>query len=147
MSNPSNLVEIAAEIVAAYVSNNSVNPEELPALIQQVYAKLQNVNILEGYNQVGINPQRPVVDVNETIFDDHLICLEDGKQFRSLKRHLWTHYKLTPEQYRAKWGLPADYPMVAPNYSVHRSSIAKDVGLGKSRIGKGKHQVKARNAG
>ena len=134
----SNLVEITAEIVAAYVSNNAVNPADLPALIKEIHAKLQDVQEQSGY--VSYDSSKPAVPVNQSIFDDYLICLEDGQQYKSLKRHLKTHYDLTPEQYRVKWGLPSDYPMVAPKYAAHRSALAKNIGLGTSR--KGKKQVK-----
>lgn len=134
----SNLVEITAEIVAAYVSNNAVNPADLPALIKEIHAKLQDVQEQSGY--VSYDSSKPAVPVNQSIFDDYLICLEDGQKYKSLKRHLKTHYDLTPEQYRVKWGLPSDYPMVAPQYAAHRSALAKNIGLGTSR--KGKKQVK-----
>ena len=136
-----NLVEITAEIVAAYVSNNSVTAENLPNLIQDVHAKLQDV--MEGAGYIGDEALKPAVPVKQSIFDDYLICLEDGQKFKSLKRHLKTHYDLTPEQYRSKWGLPADYPMVAPKYAEQRSMLAKQIGLGTSRSGKTKQKASA----
>ena len=141
-----NLVEITAEIVAAYVSNsnNTITPSELPGLIQQVHTKLQDVMENAGY--VGDEALKPAVPVKQSIFDDYLICLEDGQKFKSLKRHLQTHYDLTPEQYRAKWGLPSDYPMVAPQYAVQRSMLAKKIGLGTARAGQGKHQKKMKQS-
>jgi len=136
-----NLVEITAEIVAAYVSNNAVSAENLPNLIQDVHAKLQDV--MEGAGYIGDEALKPAVPVKQSIFDDYLICLEDGQKFKSLKRHLKTHYDLTPEQYRSKWGLPADYPMVAPKYAEQRSMLAKQIGLGTSRSGKSKQKATA----
>lgn len=141
-----NLVEITAEIVAAYVSNsnNTITPHELPGLIGQVHAKLQDVMENAGY--VGDEALKPAVPVKQSIFDDYLICLEDGQKFKSLKRHLQTHYDLTPEQYRAKWNLPSDYPMVAPQYAIQRSMLAKKIGLGTARAGQGKHQKKMKQS-
>lgn len=136
-----NLVEITADIVAAYVSNNAVTAENLPNLIQDVHAKLQDV--MEGAGYIGDEALKPAVPVKQSIFDDYLICLEDGQKFKSLKRHLKTHYDLTPEQYRSKWGLPADYPMVAPKYAEQRSMLAKQIGLGTSRSGKSKQKATA----
>lgn len=137
-----NLVEIAAEIVAAYVSNNTVAPQDLPSLIQQVHSRLQNITEASGYAGFsGDEVYRPAVPVKQSIFEDYLICLEDGQKFKSLKRHLKSHYNMTPEQYRSKWGLPADYPMVAPNYAEHRSNLAKQIGLGTARSGKTKKQM------
>lgn len=136
-----NLVEITAEIVAAYVSNNAVSADNLPNLIQDVHAKLQDV--MEGAGYIGDEALKPAVPVKQSIFDDYLICLEDGQKFKSLKRHLKTHYDLTPEQYRSKWGLPADYPMVAPKYAEQRSMLAKQIGLGTSRSGKSKQKATA----
>ena len=136
-----NLVEITAEIVAAYVSNNAVSADNLPNLIQDVHTKLQDV--MEGAGYIGDEALKPAVPVKQSIFDDYLICLEDGQKFKSLKRHLKTHYDLTPEQYRSKWGLPADYPMVAPKYAEQRSMLAKQIGLGTSRSGKTKQKASA----
>ena len=123
-------IELAADIVSAFVSNNSVRAAELPALISTVHAALQNV----GRPAVAqpVEKAVPAVPVKKSITPDFLISLEDGKQYKSLKRHLATR-GLTPEQYRAKWGLPADYPMVAPNYAEARSELAKEMGLGQRR--------------
>src|SRR5690242_19369967 len=123
------LVETTAKIVTAYVSNNRLMAADLPALINAVYQTVAGVN--GGSGPVG-EPPKPVVSVKRSVTDDYIVCLEDGKKFKSLKRHLRTSYGLSPEQYRAKWGLPADYPMVAPNYAAQRSKLAKAIGLGRS---------------
>jgi len=123
------LVETTAKIVTAYVSNNRLMAAELPALINAVFQTVAGVN--GGSAHVG-EPLKPVVSVKRSVTDDYIVCLEDGKKFKSLKRHLRTSYGLSPEQYRAKWGLPADYPMVAPNYAAQRSKLAKAIGLGRS---------------
>ena len=125
-----NYIEIAVDIVAAFVSNNSLPATELPALINSVHAALQNV----GKPVVkGEEPKRvPAVPVKKSITPDHLISLEDGKPYKSLKRHL-NRLGLTPEAYREKWGLPSDYPMVSPNYAKTRSELAKSMGLGQQR--------------
>jgi predicted transcriptional regulator len=125
------LVELAAEIVSAYVSNNTVVASELPNVIGSVF---------DALNQAASNSVQPVreelkpaVPVKKSVTPDYIICLEDGKKFKSLKRHLRTHYDLSPEEYREKWGLPHDYPMVAPNYAAARSALAKRMGLGQRR--------------
>ena len=124
-----NVIEMAAEIVSAYVGNNSVSATDLPNLIQKVHAALKGVST-NGDVQPEAAPQTPAVSVRKSITPDAIICLEDGKSFKSLKRHLRTKYNLSPEEYRAKWGLPRDYPMVAPNYAAARSQLAKSMGLG-----------------
>lgn len=121
-----NVLGLTAQIVAAHVSNNPVSPEALPALIQEVYKTLSGVG---REPPVPERPQ-PAVPVKRSIFPDYIVCLEDGKKLKMLKRHLKTAYNLSPEQYRDRWGLSADYPMVAPNYARHRSSLAKKIGLG-----------------
>lgn len=121
-------LEMTTQIVAAYVSNNSLQAEELPQLIRLVHASLESVKDKEETRE----PPKPAVSVRKSIGEDYLICLEDGLKFKSLKRHLRTKYDMTPEEYREKWGLPADYPMVAPGYSKQRSMLAKQMGLGKS---------------
>lgn len=134
MSDPehdSNLIDLAAEIVSAYVSNNSVSSHDLPNLISDVYAALQKTNGAEPEPEP--EPLKPAVSVKKSITPDYLICLEDGKKFKSLKRHLRTHYNLSPEEYRERWNLPADYPMVAPSYAAARSELAKRMGLGQQR--------------
>jgi predicted transcriptional regulator len=124
------LIELTAEIVAAYVSNNSVAANDLPNVISQVHAALGGATA--PVEEVVEKP-KPAVPVRRSIQNDYLICLEDGQKFKSLKRHLMTHYGLTPEQYREKWDLPADYPMVAPSYAEARSRLAKEMGLGQKR--------------
>ncbi|WP_062209420.1 MucR family transcriptional regulator [Aureimonas sp. AU12] len=124
------LLEQTAEIVAAYVSNNHVPREEVAGLISSVYASLSGMDA----RKPEVVPEEalvPAVSIKKSVTPDYLICLEDGKQFKSLKRHLMTHYDLTPEAYRAKWGLPGDYPMVAANYAAKRSELAKAIGLGR----------------
>jgi predicted transcriptional regulator len=123
------LVELSADIVSAYVSNNVVSPADLPRLIADVHGALRGLRT----NEVAapVEDLKPAVPVRKSVAPDYIICLEDGKKFKSLKRHLRTHYNLSPEEYREKWGLPADYPMVAPSYSATRSKLAKDNGLGR----------------
>ena len=126
-----NLVELAADVVAAYVSNNTVTMTELPSLIAQVHKAL--LATATGSVEKPVEAQVPAVSIKKSIHPDYIVCLEDGKKFKSLKRHLRTKYDLSPEDYRAKWGLPADYPMVAPNYAAARSELAKSMGLGQQR--------------
>jgi predicted transcriptional regulator len=128
---PAEFVAWAADIVSAYVRNNSVQAADLPALIHAVHGALTRV----GPTQVEApaEPVKPVVSIKKSVTPDYIICLEDGKRFKSLKRHLRTSYNLSPEQYREKWGLPSDYPMVAPNYAAARSELAKASGLGNQR--------------
>lgn len=122
------LLAFTTEVVSAYVSNNTVQVEELTGLIEQVYKTLSNVNS-DTVSLTADRPQ-PAVPIKRSITPDYLICLEDGKKLKMLKRHLKTAYNMTPEEYRERWGLPADYPMVAPNYAARRSRLAKDIGLG-----------------
>jgi predicted transcriptional regulator len=129
--NTTNIIELAAEIVSAYVSNNSVPSGDLPALINDVHLALTKVG--NGQVEAPAEAPKPAVSVKKSITPDFIICLEDGKKFKSLKRHLRTQYNMTPEQYREKWGLPPDYPMVAPNYAKARSELAKEMGLGQQR--------------
>jgi predicted transcriptional regulator len=124
-------LELTATIVSAYVSNNSVPVSDLPALIDQVHTALTRV--LARHGDAPAEPPKPVVSVKKSITPEYIVCLEDGKKFKSLKRHLRAQYNLTPEQYREKWGLAADYPMVAPNYAAARSRLAKQMGLGQQR--------------
>jgi predicted transcriptional regulator len=128
MEDKSDVIEMTADIVSAYVGNNSVSATELPALIQSVHRALAGVSV--GGEAVEVTPKEPAVPVRRSITPDHLVCLEDGRKFKSLKRHLRTKYNMSPEEYRAKWGLPKDYPMVAPNYAKARSDLAKQMGLG-----------------
>ncbi|MBA4203399.1 MucR family transcriptional regulator [Pannonibacter phragmitetus] len=126
-----NLIDLTAEIVSAYVSNNTVAATELPGLINDVYGALQRTSGAQVEPEP--EPLKPAVPVKKSVMPDYIICLEDGKKFKSLKRHLRTHYDMTPEEYREKWDLPADYPMVAPNYAAARSELAKKMGLGQQR--------------
>jgi predicted transcriptional regulator len=138
MSSP-NRIDLAAEIVSAFVSNNSVTTADLPALISTVHAALANLG-----KPAQLEPEKliPPVSIKKSITPDFLISLEDGKRYKSLKRHL-TGSGLTPDQYREKWGLPRDYPMVAPNYSAKRSELARSMGLGQKQTGNGKLAAKA----
>jgi len=129
--NSDMLIELTADVVAAYVSNNPVPVGELPSLIADVHAALGRVGTTA--EQPPVDKQKPAVNPKRSVHDDYIICLEDGKKFKSLKRHLMTHYGLTPDQYREKWGLEATYPMVAPNYASARSALAKKMGLGRKR--------------
>ncbi len=128
---PKGFVELTASIVSAYVSNNATTAAEIPALISQIHAAL--VRVSGGSTEAVAEPSKPAVSIKKSMTSDYLVCLEDGKRFKSLKRHLRTQYNMSPEQYREKWGLPADYPMVAPNYAVARSQLAKKMGLGQQR--------------
>jgi predicted transcriptional regulator len=124
------LIEIAAEVVSAYVSNNPLPASELPQLIRSVHGALAG---LTDTPPVEVKEEKliPAVNPKKSVFDDHIVCLEDGKKFKSLKRHLMTHYRLTPEAYRDKWNLDANYPMVAPAYARQRSALAREMGLGR----------------
>ena len=124
-------IDLTANIVSAYLSNNPTPASEIPNLISQVHSALLRVS--SGRNETPAEPAKPAVSPKKSINPDYLVCLEDGKRFKSLKRHLRTQYNMTPEQYRDKWSLPADYPMVAPNYAVARSQLAKKMGLGQQR--------------
>jgi predicted transcriptional regulator len=121
-----NVLGLTAQIVSAHVSNNSVSPDALPSLIQEVYKTLAGV----GKEPVVADRPLPAVPVKKSVFPDHIVCLEDGKKLKMLKRHLKTAYNMSPESYRERWGLAADYPMVAPNYARQRSRLAKEIGLG-----------------
>ena len=125
---------LTAQIVSAHVSNNPVSPDGLTTLIQEVYRTLANV----GRDVPPPDKPQPAVPVRKSVFPDHIVCLEDGKKLKMLKRHLKTSYNMTPEQYRERWGLPPEYPMVAPNYASHRSSLAKKIGLGTKPRGLGR---------
>jgi predicted transcriptional regulator len=126
-----NFIELTAGIVSAYVSNNAVAAGDISSLISQVHTALLRVS--NGQGETTGEPVKPAIAVKKSITPDFIICLEDGKKFKSLKRHLRTQYNMTPEHYREKWGLPADYPMVAPNYAEARSQLAKQMGLGQQR--------------
>ena len=125
------LIELAADIVSAYVSNNTVPTSDLSALIGDVHQAL--VKAATGAVEPVKEELKPAVPVRRSVTPDYIVCLEDGKKFKSLKRHLRTHYDLSPEEYREKWGLAPDYPMVAPNYAAARSALAKKMGLGQRR--------------
>ncbi|MBX9745795.1 MAG: MucR family transcriptional regulator [Hyphomonadaceae bacterium] len=131
MDSRNDLVEMTSEIVSAYVSANELSPQDIPALIRSVHAALSQ--IAGASAPAAIGALEPAVPIKKSITPDFIICLEDGKKFKSLKRHLRTRYAMTPDEYRAKWGLPHDYPMVAPNYAKERSNLAKRMGLGHSR--------------
>lgn len=124
------ILELTTEIVSAHVSNNVVNAEHLPDLIRQVHQALSSVC------KVNVEPEKlqPVVPVKRSVFPDYIICLEDGKKLKMLKRHIQSAYGLTPEQYRERWNLPPDYPMVAPNYAERRSNLAREIGLGRKIV-------------
>jgi predicted transcriptional regulator len=125
------LVGLTAQVAAAYFGKNTVQPQELAGIIAEIHSALKRAS--EG-GEVDASPEvRPAVPVKKSVFPDYIVCLEDGKKFKSLKRHLRTHYKLTPDEYRAKWNLAHDYPMVAPNYAAARSQLAKRMGLGTRR--------------
>jgi len=126
------LLSYTSEIVAAYVANNAVAREDLPTLMREVYASLAELSGVPG----NMDRPEPAVSIKKSVTPDHIVCLEDGKKLKMLKRHLKTAYNMTPEEYRERWGLPADYPMVAPNYAKRRSSLAKKIGLGTKPGGK-----------
>ena len=128
MDDKSEIIEMTADIVAAYVGANSVTAADLPALIQSVHRALTGV--ATGGEVAEAAPREPAVPIKKSITPEYLICLEDGRKFKSLKRHLRTKYNMSPEEYRAKWGLAKDYPMVAPSYAKARSELAKQMGLG-----------------
>ena len=128
MEDKSAIIEMTTDIVSAYVGNNSVASGDLPGLIQSVHRALTGV--AAGTETVEVAPKEPAVPVKRSITPDYLVCLEDGRKFKSLKRHLRTKYNMSPEEYRAKWSLAKDYPMVAPNYAKARSDLAKQMGLG-----------------
>lgn len=132
LENDSLLLQMASKVAAAYLKNNSVPAEQVPEVIQNVYETLKNI---EQGNDVELLARdlRPAVPVNKSVTPDYIVCLEDGKRLKMMKRHLRTSFKMTPDQYREKWGLPSNYPMVAPNYAVKRSNFAKKAGLGRKR--------------
>lgn len=129
MSDKAELIDLTTDIVSAYVGHNKLPPAELPNLIQNVFDALTQAS---GGQAMVVEKAEPAISIRKSITPDYLICLEDGKKFKSLKRHLRTHYNLDPDEYREKWGLPRDYPMVAPNYAQARSKLAKKMGLGQN---------------
>ncbi|MBR9835488.1 MAG: transcriptional regulator [Alphaproteobacteria bacterium] len=129
-STNTHMLEMTSDIVSSFVSHNAVASDALPGLIKQVYTTLSD--IAEGRDETSPR-QAPAVPVEQSITPDHIICLEDGRKLKMLKRYLRSRYDLTPDEYRARWGLPADYPMVAPNYAKKRSAFAKEIGLGRKK--------------
>ncbi len=138
MEEEVDVIDMTADIVSAYVGNNPVSPAELPQLIQSVHAAL--VATMAGTAQ-AVEELTPAIPIKESVTDEYVVCLEDGKRFKSLKRHLSSQYGMTPEEYRARWELPADYPMVAPNYAKARSDLAKKLGLGRKAVAKSKRKT------
>jgi len=128
-NNNEHLLDLTAEVVASYVGQNTLPAAEVPSFISSVYSAMASLG--QGTTEKTAEKPKPAVSIRKSITDDYLICLEDGKPFKSLKRHLRTHYNLSPEQYRERWGLPSDYPMVAPTYAKQRSKLAKKMGLGR----------------
>ena len=137
MSSTGKYIDQTASIVAAYVSHNAIAADQLPGLIARVHAALSNVSGGQTASAAAGEALRPAVPVKRSVMPDYIICLEDGKRFKSLKRHLRTQYDMTPEEYRERWNLPPDYPMVAPNYAQARSQLAKKMGLGQQRRKRG----------
>jgi predicted transcriptional regulator len=142
-SNDANLIALAADIVAAYVSNNSVQTGDLPTLISEVHSALKNVGAPAAAEATRAEP---AVSIKKSVTPDHIISLFDGKKYKSLKRHLRTSHDMTPQQYREYWGLAPDYPMVAPNYSKSRSELAKSLGLGQKAVGRKRAAKRAKKA-
>lgn len=142
MENPDTLVALTADIVIAHVSNNKLAQAELPQLISAVYSALSTIDASTAAEPEGVN--EPAVPVRSSIKPDYLVCLEDGKKMKMLKRHLRIAYGLSPDEYRKKWNLPKDYPMVSPNYAKHRSDLALQIGLG--RGGRGRPPASAQAA-
>lgn len=130
MTEPLDAVQSVARVVAAYVSNNRMLAQDLPVFIETVH---RTIATLGNGAEYVVEAPKPAISIKRSVTDDHIVCLEDGLKFKSLKRHLRSSYGLTPEQYRVKWGLPHDYPMVAPNYAARRSTLAKQIGLGRKR--------------
>jgi predicted transcriptional regulator len=126
------ILEMASRVAAAYVTNNTVAAEQVPEMIRNIYETFKNIEQGNDLELISKN-LRPAVPVNKSVTPDYIICLEDGKRLKMMKRHLRTSFNMTPDQYREKWGLPSNYPMTAPNYAVRRSQYAKDAGLGQKR--------------
>jgi predicted transcriptional regulator len=132
------ILKLATEVVAAYVSNNPIPVSEVPAMLKTVHSTLGGlVGVSGGEVATG---QKPAVPIKRSVNPDFIVCLEDGKKLKMLKRYLRSNYNMTPEEYRAKWGLPADYPMVAPNYAAQRSEFAKKIGLGRTASSSGRRR-------
>jgi predicted transcriptional regulator len=132
------ILKLTSEIVAAYVSNNSISASELPSIIKSVHSALGGLG--GAFQNEVQTSQKPAIPVKRSVNPDYIVCLEDGKKLKMLKRYLRSNYNLTPEEYRAKWGLPADYPMVAPNYAAQRSEFAKKIGLGRTASSSGRRR-------
>lgn len=130
MNDKASLIDLTTDIVSAYVGHNKMTPDAVPALIHQVHQALRTA--ADETSPFPADRIEPAVSIDNSVTPDFLVCLEDGKKFKSLKRHLRTHYNLEPDEYREKWGLPHDYPMVAPNYARARSKLAKKMGLGQN---------------
>lgn len=135
------LLELTVKVVSSHISNNSVASDQLPDLIKQVYQTLNSID----KNGAEVEKLQPVVPIKRSVFPDYIVCLEDGKKLKMLKRHLQSAYGLTPEQYRERWNLPADYPMVAPNYAECRSALAREIGLGRKSVANGKSDARGRS--
>lgn len=133
-SNGTRMIELATDIVAAYVAHNAVPASDLPSLIKAIHGSLDQMQSGPAPEPV-VEPQQPAVSIKKSVTDDYIVCLEDGRKFKSLKRHLQSAYGLSPEQYRAKWNLPREYPMVAPAYANKRSELARRIGLGRKAEG------------
>jgi predicted transcriptional regulator len=142
MDENSDILSLTADIAAAYVSNNTISAADVPTVIQTIYRALGGLGKAEA--QPAPEARKPAVPVRKSITPDYLISLEDGKSYKSLKRHLRTQYNMSPEDYRAKWGLPKDYPMVAPNYAASRSALAKSMGLGRGGTSKKPRATRAK---
>ncbi len=134
LSSELRLIELATEIVSAYVAHNAVPASDVPVLMKTVHSALDRMQTGEAPEPV-VEQQQPAVSIRKSVTDDYIVCLEDGRKFKSLKRHLQSAYGLTPDQYRAKWGLPREYPMVAPAYASKRSELARKIGLGRKAEG------------
>lgn len=132
------LLALTTEIVSSHLSNNTVSTNDIPALIEKIYKSLSNLGTDAPPLSASNERPQPAVPIRKSVMPDYIICLEDGKKLKMLKRHLKTAYSMTPEQYRERWGLPNDYPMVAPNYAKTRSRLAKDIGLGTGKSDKKK---------
>lgn len=134
------LLELTVKVVSSHIANNSVGSDQLPELIRQVYQTLISIE----KNGSDTEKLQPVVPIKRSVFPDYIICLEDGKKLKMLKRHIQSAYGLTPEQYRERWNLPADYPMVAPNYAERRSNLAREIGLGRKNMASSKSEPRNR---
>ncbi len=132
VADRSEMLRMAVDIVAAYVSNNTVPANQVPEVINTVFSSL--IGVEGGKPEPVAEPAKPAVSIRRSVTPDHIVCLEDGKKLKMLKRHLRAAYNMTPDEYRAKWNLPADYPMVAPNYAAQRSDFAKKIGLGRKKV-------------